>query len=243
MDSGYYAACAGLRAQSQALELVANNLANLNTGGYRGQEPTFRSLLATATDSANPLNHAINDFSAIGGSRVDRSPGNLERTGNPMDLAIEGPGFFAIETSNGVLYTRQGGFRVSPEGKLITSQGDAVLGTAGPIAVPRGTVSVSPDGTLSAEGAVFGQVRVVEFPSDTPLKVVGSARFAAPDGSAQPAPDTYVRQGMLESSNVNPMTAVVTLVAVQRHAEMLQRALSIFYSEFNHTATSDLPRV
>ena len=85
---------AGLRAQTQALELIASNVANINTTGYRGQQPMFRSLLASAgPELPDPLNHAINDFGVLGGSRTDLAPGNLDRTGNPLDLAIEGPGF------------------------------------------------------------------------------------------------------------------------------------------------------
>src|SRR5215470_3634064 len=130
VDSGYYAACAGLRSQTQALEVVANDLANLNTSGYRGQQPTFRSLLAGG-ESANPLNRAINDFNITGGTRLDLSTGSLERTGNPLDLAIEGQGFFAVQTRAGILYTRNGAFQVSASGELVTGEGDPVLGEQG----------------------------------------------------------------------------------------------------------------
>ena len=152
MDSGYYAACAGLRAQTQALEVVANNLANINTGGYRGQQPTFHSLLVNASGAAaNPLNRAINNFNVLGGTRLDLSQGNLDRTGNSLDLAIEGSGFFAVQTPAGTLYTRKGNFQVSPNGQLTTSGGDQVLGTEGPITLPSGTITISPDGTLFGE--------------------------------------------------------------------------------------------
>ena len=94
MDSGLYAACAGLRARTQALDLVANNLANINTSGYRGQEASFRSLLMGARGGpANPLNRAINDFNVLGGSQLDLHPGSMETTGNPLDVALEGDGF------------------------------------------------------------------------------------------------------------------------------------------------------
>ncbi|MGC2197310.1 MAG: flagellar hook basal-body protein, partial [Terriglobales bacterium] len=128
MDSGYYAACAGLRARTQALEMVANNLANLNTTGYRAHEATFRSLLAgNAGASANSLNRAVNDFGVLGGSRMDLRAGNLGETGNPLDLAVEGDGFFAVQSRGEILYTRNGNFRLSSTGQLITAEGDAVL--------------------------------------------------------------------------------------------------------------------
>ena len=129
MDSGYYAACAGFAAQTQALELVAHNLANLGTTGYRGQQATFRSLLAGAGSVArNPLNAAVNNFGVLGGSRVDLSPGSTVATGNAHDLSIGGEGFFTVQTAQGILYTRSGSFHVTSTGKLVTPEGDSVLG-------------------------------------------------------------------------------------------------------------------
>jgi flagellar basal-body rod protein FlgF len=102
LHSGYYAACAGFKTQTDALDLVANNLANLSTTGFRGQEPTFHALLAGAQgERIGPLNRAINDFDVLGGTRIDLTSGSMQRTGNPLDLAIEGKGFFAIQTRAG----------------------------------------------------------------------------------------------------------------------------------------------
>ena len=244
MDSGYYAACAGLAAQTQALELVAHNLANLNTSGYRGQQATFRSLLAGGGSIAlNPLNVAVNDYGVLGGSRVDLTPGSLAATGNALDLGIAGSGFFAVQSAEGVLYTRNGGFHVTPTGQLVTAEGDAVLGEQGAVSLPNGTISTSADGTVSVDGAVVAKLRLAEFSSATNLTAVGNALYAAPDGSALPAAGSSIRQGMLEGSNVSPVLSVVELITVQRNAEMLQRALSVFDSQFNQTAVQDLPRV
>lgn len=244
MDSGFYAACAGLRAQSQALELAAHNLANLNTTGYRAQQTIFQSLVAThGGPLVNPLNRAVNEFGVLSGSRVDLSAGSLERSGNPLDLGIEGKAFFVVQTQRGTLYTRNGSFRVSAQGQLITADGNPVLGESGPLTIPSGTVSISADGTVSVNGAVSGKLRLVEFTSDAGLESAGNSYYSAPEKSAQPAKDSYVRQGMLESSNVNPMAAVVGLIAVQRQAEMLQRALSAFHTDMNHIAASQLPQI
>lgn len=245
MNSGYYAACAGLQAQSRALELVANNLANVNTTGYRAQQALFRSVLAgSVAGSADPLNRAINDFNVLGGSRTDLGAGNLERTGNSLDLAIEGTGFFAIQTQAETLYTRNGNFQVSRTGRLTTTAGDLVLGEDGrPITVPAGAISIGPDGTLSSDGAVAGKLRVVEFAPGSAPVAVGSSYYSAPQTDVRPAPDSYVRQGMLESSNVNSVTAVVDLITIQRKAEMLERAMSVFYANFDHIAANDLPHV
>ena len=244
MNSGYYAACAGLKAQTQALDLIAHNLANINTTGYRAEQTTFRSLLASARGTVpGALNYALNDFGVIGSSHLDFSPGSLAATGNPLDLGLEGQGFFAVQTTHGSMYTRNGNFSVSAKGQLVTAAGDAVLGESGPISIPNGVASVSPDGTLSVNGAVAGKLQVVDFPADAGLSPAGGSYYSAPEGSAQKARDYAVRQGMLESSNVNAVASVVDLIAVQRHAEMLQRALSTFYSDFNHIAAADLPRV
>ena len=133
MDSGYYAACAGLAAQTQALELVANNLANLSTAGYRGQQATFRSLLAgPGTVMWNPLNAAVNNFSVLSGSRVDMASGSLTATGNPLDVAIGGKGFFVVQSAGIEFYTRNGGFHRTAGGQLVTAQGDAVQGERAP---------------------------------------------------------------------------------------------------------------
>ncbi len=244
MDSGYYAACAGLAAQTQALELVANNLANLGTAGYRGQQATFRSLLAGGgAVSWNPLNAVVNDFGVLGGSRVDRASGSLTATGNPLDLAVAGNGFFVVQSAQGIAYTRNGGFHATPTGQLVTSEGDAVLGEQGPITLPQGSVAVSADGTLSVDGAVVAKLRVAEFSPDTSLRAVGGAIYAAPADSELPAASSSIRQGMLEESNVSPVEGVVQLITIQRNAEMMQRALTLFDSQFNQTAVQDLPRV
>ena len=245
MDSGYYAACAGLKARTQALEMVANNLANLNTTGYRAHDASFQSLLAgNAASSVNPLNRAINDFGVLSGSRLDLKAGNLESTGNALDLAIEGNGFFAVQGRGEVYYTRNGNFRVSSAGQLITSEGDPVLGEQGPISVPSGQVAIGADGTLSVDGAVAGKLRLAAFAPGTSLTAVGHSYYAAGQAAlSAPEPGTAVREGMLESSNVNAVATSISLIAVQRQAEMMQRALGTFYSEFNHIAATDLPRV
>lgn len=256
MDSGFYAACAGLRAQSQALEVSAHNLANLNTSGFRGQQTTFQSLLAVSRPTvpnvlnnvvssvvSSVLNSATNNFGVLEGTHLDMTAGNLEATGNPLDLGIEGGGFFSIQTPRGTRYTRDGSFQVSRGGQLVTKAGDPVLGANGVINVPAGAVSVATDGTLSVNGAVAGSIQLVEFAPGIKLASEGGALFAAPDGSAKPAQQSALRQGVLESSNVNSISSVVTLIGVQRQAEMLQRALSMFDSEFNRIASADLAKV
>jgi len=244
MDSGYYAASAGLAAQTQALDLVAHNLANLGTTGYRGQQTTFRSLLTgSGAVSLNPLNVAINNFGALSGSRLDLRAGSPVATGNPLDVAIAGSGFFTVQSAGGALYTRDGSFHVTSTGQLVTSQGNAVVGEQGPVTMPNGNVAISSDGTISVDGKVVDKLKLAEFPAGTNLTAMGNSTYSAPAGSAEIAADSSVRQGMLEGSNVSPTEAVVQMITVQRNAEMLARAVSALDGELNQIAVQDLPKV
>jgi flagellar basal-body rod protein FlgF len=244
MDSGYYAASTALISRMQALDTIANNLANTSTSGYRSEQNVFSSVLASKGGSSDsPLNQAINNYGIMSGTTLDQSQGALQKTGNQLDLGIEGSGYFAVQTAGGVVYTRNGAFQVSSKGQLVTSHGDAVLGDKGPISILPGAITISADGTISSNGALSGKLKVVDFPQGTQLTSAGDTYYAAPANTAIAAKNAAVRQGMLESSNVNPIASMVELVTAQRAAEMMQRALSMFNSEIDKTATQDLPRV
>jgi flagellar basal-body rod protein FlgF/flagellar basal-body rod protein FlgG len=241
MNTGLYAACAGLLARTQALDLAANNLANATTGGYRAQMPTFRSVLAGGETSQAS---AVSEFGTLSGARLDPKPGAIERTGNDLDFAIQGNGYFVVRTATGArLYTRSGSFHVDRAGQLVTSDGSLVLGKAGPIVLPRGKVSVSSGGIVSVDGALSGEMLVVNFPPGTELTPQGASLLSAPPGSERVSPDPQVLQAALEGSNVNAISAAVGLLGLQRNADMLQRALGIFHSEFNRIAAQDLAKV
>ncbi len=244
MDSGFYAACAGLRAQSQSLEVAAHNLANVNTPGFRGEQTTFQSVLALARPSvSNALNLVTNNYGVLEGTHLDMSKGTLASTGNALDVGIEGSGFFAVQTARGTRYTRNGSFQVSTSGQLVTAAGDPVLGDTGAIRVPAGAVAISSDGTLSVNGTVAGRIRVVDFPAGTKLAAEGATLLSAPAASEQPAQQVSLRQSMLESSNVDAVSSIAGLIGTQREAEMLGRAMSLFDTEFNHIAASELAKV
>ena len=244
MNSGFYAACAGLLARTQALELAANNLANLNTTGYKGQAATFRSLLAAAHPGMpfNAVHAAVNNFGVLGDSRTDLAQGPLEHTGSDLDFAIQGEGWFAVQTGGDRLYTRNGNFYVDGNGHLVTSEGNVVAGAEGAITIPPGKLSVSHDGTISVDGALAGQLEVVSFAPGTALTPAGNSYFAAPAGS-QRATTGQIVQGSLEGSNVNAVMAAVGLVDLQRRADILQQALTAFHSNFNRIAAQDLSRL
>lgn len=244
MNSGIYAACAGLLARTQALELAAHNLANTNTSGYRGQVASFRSLLASSGEEQSVAEHAVSEFGVLAGSRIDSQPGPMERTGNDLDVAIQGRGYFVVQAQGGGrLYTRNGSFHLDAKNRLVTADGSAVLGPQGPILLPPGKVGISEGGTVSADGALAGQLQVVDFPAGSSLIPQGAALLSAPAGDEAVVSNPSLVQGALEGSNVNPITAAVGLVALQRRADMLQRALTSFHSEFNRIAAQDLPRI
>jgi flagellar basal-body rod protein FlgF len=257
VNTGFYSAFSGFAARMDALELVANNLANANTTGFKSQKEFYRSFAASlsGTPFATPasgvteaLNQSIHQFGVLGGSRFDLSQGTLETTGNDTDVALQGSGFFAVLTKNGVRYTRNGAFHLDRDRRLVTEQGDPVLGQqpAGrnqPIQLPSGTVSVSSDGSISVNGGLVAKLRIEDFPPSANLRSEGSTYFAAPvDATAAPS-KAEVRQGMIETSNSDPIRGSVALIDLQRTAQLMEKALSLFHNEFNRTAAQDLPRV
>jgi len=244
MSSGYYAACTGLLSRTEALDTIANNLANGSTVGFRASHNIFSSVLATTDESQlSTLNQDMNDYGVLSGTQLDTTQGALVPTGNDLDVAMEGPGYFAVQTAAGPVYTRGGNFRVSPQGQLITAAGDPVLGDNGPITIVGEPVSISTDGTISANGAISGHLKMVEFPPTVPIQSAGGTYYTAPAGSAVAATNSKARQGMLESSNVNPVTSVVELITAQREVESMRHVLSMFNTEMDKTAAQDLPRV
>jgi flagellar basal-body rod protein FlgF len=244
MDSGYYAASTALVARTEALDTIANNLANASTVGYQAEKNVFSSVLADAQNGGgSSLDQAINQFGVMSDVLLDHSQGALQKTGNDLDVAIQGKGYFVVQTADGPVYTRNGGFQVSGDRQLITANGDAVMGDKGVITMVPGHISISSDGTISTNGAVTGKLDIVEFPTDTRLTSIGNTYYSAPAGTSQPSPDSDVRQGFLESSNVNPILGLVELVTAQRSAEMMQKALAMFNNEIDKTAAQDLPKV
>jgi flagellar basal-body rod protein FlgF/flagellar basal-body rod protein FlgG len=169
----------------------------------------------------------------------------LQHTGNPLDLAIEGEGFFAVQTAHGVRYTRDGSFHRSQSGQLVTQAGEPVLSAAGqPISVPPGEVSVGADGVLSVAGGAAASIGVFAFPANSQLTPEGANRYAAPAGvKSTAAKDMTVHQGEIESANEDAIQGTLDLIVMQRQAEMMQKALTLFHTEFNKFATEDLPRI
>lgn len=243
MDSGYYAAFSGLLARSQALDLAAANLANSGTAGYRAERAYFRSAILDPHALQSQLNTTVNSFGVLGGSRLDLGQGALTPTGNPMDLAIEGDGFFAIQTKQGVRYTRDGQFERAQDGTLTTQAGEPVLDAKQqPIRIPVGETVVGDDGAVSVNGAVAGKIALFSIGSEA-LSAEGANRYVAAEGTQPAAASGAIRQGSLEASNQDVIGGSLQLVLMQRQAEMMQKAVSIFSNDLDKTASEDLPRV
>ena len=245
MDSGYYAAVSGLVARTQAFDTAAANLANGQTPGYRAERTYFRSVLLDSESEASQIGLAVNQYGLLGGDRLSSAQGPLQRTGNPLDLGIEGEGFFAIQTRNGIRYTRAGDFHRSQSGLLVTQAGEPVLSQSKQsISVPPGEIAVGASGALSLGGAVFAEVGVFEFAKDIQLRAEGANRYVAPDGAVNSKPkDSVIHQGEIEGANEDVIQASLDLLMMQRQTEMMQRALTVFHTEFNKTASEELPRV
>jgi flagellar basal-body rod protein FlgF len=244
MDSGYYAALSGLLARGQALDTAANNLANASTNGFRAENNFFRDALLGPNASKSQLNSVLNDYGVIGGNQVDLQQGQLSLTGNPLDVALQGSGFFQVQTATGVRYTRDGAFQRAADGSLRTMRNERVLQANGnPILLPQGKVDIAFDGTVSVDGGVVGRIGVVDFPAGTDIEPEGASLLRAPQQAARPAVGAEIHQGNLEGSNLDVVAGTMQLMLIQRQAETMQKALSIFYSEFNKTATQELPKV
>lgn len=234
MSSGIYAAAAGAMAQSNALDATANNIANATTTGFKGDRLVFREVLSAAPSP---------DLSMVstGGTRVDSQAGALIQTGNPLDLAIDGPdGYFALDTPQGVEYTRAGAFQLDDQGQIVNSEGFALRGANGsPIFVPPGTqaVAVGGDGTVTADGAPVGSLELARF-APTSLRRMGGALFAATGGQLG-GDRPLVRAGVVEGSNVNVVHGVVDLVKVSRTYESLMRMIQT-YHDVESRAARDL---
>jgi flagellar basal-body rod protein FlgF len=258
VNTGFYSAFAGFAARMDELDVVANNLANVNTSGFKAQREFYRSFAASLSE-AQPLpamltvsqavQQASNKFGILGGTHMDLAQGGLQMTGNDTDVALEGTGFLAVLTKEGVRYTRNGGFRLDKARFLVTQQGDQVLSQQPPgrppqpIQIPSGMLNISPDGSVSVDGALVSKLRVDDFPPATQMKQEGDTYVTAPGVTPKPAVDVTVRQGALETSNSDAIRSTVALIDLQRTSQIMEKALSIFHNEFNRTAAQTLPQV
>lgn len=226
MDNTMYVALSRQMTLRRELDIVANNIANVDTTGFKVEGTMVKTDPSTGArmiDGPASLKFVIDD-----GVTRDFGQGALRQTGGPLDLAIEGQGFFRVQTAAGERFTRDGRFTLSPEGKLTTQAGDAIQGESGDIVVDPalGGITISADGVVSQGTSKVGKIDVVAFDDLSGLSKTGDNLFRN-TSNLQPQPSTaaQVRQGMLESSNVNSILQVTRLIEISRAYESMARTI------------------
>ena len=239
MAGSQYIALSGMRTRLDQLDRLAADIANVGTAGYKSERaadaqanrPQFNAVLQSAIDVTS------------GTRRLDVSPGALAATGRDLDMAVEGKGFFVIDTPAGPRYTRNGHFSRNAEGALVTDDGSEVQGTAGPIRLGKGEVKVDADGTIRAGGVAAGTLKIVTFDDPSILATESGARLRAPESVApQDVEAPVIRAGALEQSNVSVVDRVAQLTTVTRGFEALQKALSLMMNDIDGRAIDQLGR-
>ncbi len=207
----------GLSAQMalrRNMEIIANNLANTSTAGFKRETPVFEELLVPVTGD----NAATSEISFVRdwGVLRDFNPGALDQTGAPLDVAVEGSGFLVVRTQAGERYTRDGHLKLDATGRIVTSDGDTVMSDGGEITIPAGetSIKIAQDGTVSTAQGIAGKLRVVSFPPAA-LSKEGKNLYSA-TASPTPATNARVLQGMIERSNVEAVTEMTKMIEVLR---------------------------
>ena len=232
MDVSLYQAAAAMNATAKWQDLIAENLASASVPGARKQELSFSDIqagMAANLPGSEPASFYIPSGSAV----TNFSAGELRPTGNPMDFALEGPGFFTVQMPDGQNgYTRDGEFHLGPQGQLVTKQGYTVLGVGGPLRLnpnSPGGVTVSADGNVSQGDQIIGKLQINEFKNLKSLNMMGGGYFSADDSSGElaVAGSTHVRQSFVESGNASPTTEMASLITAMRMFESNQKVLQM----------------
>jgi flagellar basal-body rod protein FlgG len=245
MNSGMYSAVSGNISTMQRMDVITHNLANINTYGFKKDRMVFESVLKDAkipTDAGGRVTDGpvIADFTIV----TDFSPGSAKQTGNPLDISLDGDGFFVINTPDGKAYTRQGNFQLDSANRIVTSEGYELQGDGGPITIKGGKLEIDTKGAVFVDGQQVGTINVVDFPKPYNLQKIGSSLFVPSDPSAgeQPAVDTRVKQGSIEESNVQTISEMVLLIENCRAYEQCVKTIQS-YDQMASKAANDLGRV
>lgn len=230
MSSALWISLSGASGRLRELDVVSNNLANADTVGFKRGQLVFSSVLETAVADLDigPARGAPGRvFPGTDANGLDLSIGPIAPTGGGLDVAIEGPGFFEIETNAGLRYTRAGAFVVGADGVLSTPAGDPIVGEGGPISVPAGSARILGSGeVVDGSGAVLGRLKLVGFEAADALEPEGGNLFRArPDGVRADIVEPRFTEGSLERSNVRPVEELAGLVLLQRTFDTSMRAL------------------
>jgi flagellar basal-body rod protein FlgF len=226
MIRGLWTSAGALDPVLRAQEILANNLANAATSGYRQDRLTFQRLAASgaegATEGAGPAETAVRaDLTA----RLDLNAGAMESTGSPFHLAVSGPGFFVVQGPDGELYTRDGTLQRSADGTLLHRSGYPIMTEGGAITLPPGgAMTVAADGTVFVNGSAQGKLRLAALPDPTQVRHAG-AGLVSSQTPGETDTTSKVIQGSLEGSNVEPVTTMVEMMSLLRAFEANQKAI------------------
>lgn len=218
MEATTYIALSRLDAQQRAMETISNNLANADTSGFKAGRTLFSDYLSRQDHTQSPTGSRELTYAQDRATYLDRKAGSLSFTGNPLDLALDGTGFFTVSTPNGTRLTRAGQFGILPDGRIADESGNLLLDTGGnPIDVGTdGTpVHVAADGSVSTANGTVGRIAVVDTDSPHGLVPEGG-RLARATGDTVPVAAPHIAQGMLEKSNVQPIEELTRMLRTQR---------------------------
>ncbi len=256
MASGMWTGMNGAIAQQQRLTTLSHNLANASTPGFKGVDPVFHQVPEDASKVGDiqqaPNTHLPIRFLPEDRLRVeladrvtDWRDGPLTPTGNALDLAVRGEGFFTVEAPEGLLYTRDGTMSLDQDGRMVTQSGWPVVDAEGqPIIVPPGSASIQigADGRVTADDNEVGRMAIVKFANPAALERVGLSAFRNADPTVEALPtEARVEQGMLERSNVNAIDVMTTLIGASRAFEMNMRGIQA-YKEMDDKAAQEVGR-
>ena len=245
MDALITAAASGMRARMETLDVLANNLANTAAPGFKADREFYNLYIS---DEAQP-NSGLSQLTQPVSERnwIDFSQGSLSPTGNNLDVAISGKGFFAVNSPAGTLYTRDGSFQLSPQGLIQTKEGYSLRrqDSGKPIQVDQSLpVEITPDGIVRQDGQDLAKIDLVDFSNVQTLAKQGRNYFilSNPDLKPTPATEAELQQGKIESANVQPAESAVRLITVMRQFEILQKAMTIG-ADMNKKALDEVARV
>ncbi len=229
MLQGLYAAASGMEAQQTQFDAISNDLANLNTPGYQSTEVGFQDLLYSGGGSSSGSTVATGTGAASSIVGRSETEGALQTTGNPLDVAISGPGFLQVRRPDGTVgLTRNGSLQLDAQGQLTDQEGNPLVPA---ITLPKGLnasqMQIAPNGTVTAGGRPLGRLAVVDVPAPTQLQPDGGSLFSvtAGSGAARPAPGSTLKQGALEASNVDVAQAMSDMVNAERTYQMSSEAI------------------
>ena len=227
MSGAIYKAGAGAILQQMRLDVYANNLANVNTSGFKADHPAFRFDLSEAMAQQPAKSEQLSPYALPLDCVINFESGPLQATGNPLDIAVVGEGFMEVQTPDGLRYTRNGHLRINEDGVLSTSHGWPVMGQGGDIGIKGGRIDIAENGEVSVDGDVVGVLRIVAFEDAAKLQKVGDAFFHAPDAGAglRDAQDFHLTQGSVEGSNVNAIRTMTEIIDTLRIFETYQKAI------------------